>query len=211
MLHALISVVINGWLLFGVTSWIAFADNKNYHNDGVVFAKKRVKEVKKPKLEEIFENKWNLKKPNGEAVEGESCENCVASLEKPVELIKEINSELGDKNEENIKGEKNGEEILVFVSFSMPKDSLKELDWQADKYNARLLLRGLCANSFKKTSEKILEVNPNGLRLDIDPEEFRKHRIEKVPTFILIKDGKEVSRLSGNVSLEYATTKLREE
>lgn len=117
------------------------------------------------------------------------------------DLIKKINSEIkGDAKPGDKEGFAN-EKILVFISFSMPKNSINELNQEASKYGAELYLRGIFEKSFKKTAEKILEVNPN---------EFKKYKIEKVPTFVLLKDGKEVSRLLGNVSLDYANSKLRE-
>ena len=103
-----------------------------------------------------------------------------------------------------------GSSLVVFVSFSMPKASLVELSDQSLKYNATLVLRGICEGSFLKTKEKILEINPNGLRLDIHPDLFKQYDIKRVPTFVLVKNGKEVSRLSGNVTLEFASSKLME-
>jgi conjugal transfer pilus assembly protein TrbC len=99
--------------------------------------------------------------------------------------------------------------VVVFVSFSMPDASLKELGENADKYGATLVLRGLHEGSFVKTKEKILAINKNGIPLEINPELFRRYNIYRVPTFVLLKDGKEVHRLSGNVTLEYAAAKLR--
>jgi type-F conjugative transfer system pilin assembly protein TrbC len=100
--------------------------------------------------------------------------------------------------------------LVVFVSFSMPDVSLKELDENAEKYGAILVMRGLFEGSFVKTKDKILAINKNGLHLDINPELFRRYNIYRVPTFVLLKNGKEVHRLSGNVTLEYASAKLRE-
>ncbi|MDR1235381.1 MAG: type-F conjugative transfer system pilin assembly protein TrbC [Holosporaceae bacterium] len=100
--------------------------------------------------------------------------------------------------------------ILVFVSFSMPKISLTELSEQSQKYNATLVLRGIYQDSFLKTKDKILEINPNGLRLDINPRLFKEYGIERVPTFVLLRNGREVNRLSGNVTLEFAHSGLWE-
>ena len=72
-------------------------------------------------------------------------------------------------------------------------------------------MRGIYNNSFSKTKDKILEIEPKGLMIDIDPQLFRQFKIERVPTFILLKDGKEVNRLVGNVTLEFAHQKLNEE
>ena len=44
--------------------------------------------------------------------------------------------------------------------------------------------------------------------MDIDPQLFKQFKIERVPTFVLLKDGKEVNRLVGNVTLEFAHQKL---
>jgi type-F conjugative transfer system pilin assembly protein TrbC len=103
---------------------------------------------------------------------------------------------------------KNG--ILVFVSFSMPDISLRELGENAEKHGATLIIRGLHRGSFLKTRDKILSAGENGLQLDINPEFFRKYRADRVPTFILLENGEEIHRLSGNVTLEYAAAKLRE-
>jgi type-F conjugative transfer system pilin assembly protein TrbC len=99
--------------------------------------------------------------------------------------------------------------ILVFVSFSMPDISLRELGENAEKHGATLIIRGLHLGSFVKTRDKILSVSKNGLQLDINPEFFRKYRADRVPTFILVENGEEIHRLSGNVTLEYAAEKLR--
>jgi type-F conjugative transfer system pilin assembly protein TrbC len=101
--------------------------------------------------------------------------------------------------------------ILVFVSFSLPKTSLVELSRQAEKQGAILVLRGLYRGSFAKTRDKILSISKDGLNLSIDPELFRKYKILRVPTFILLRDGREVRRLSGNVTLDYAVTRLEAE
>jgi conjugal transfer pilus assembly protein TrbC len=100
---------------------------------------------------------------------------------------------------------------LVFVSFSMPKASLKELSDQCQKYGATLVLRGLHEGSFSKTKDKILEISQDGLQLDINPGLFKEYDVHQVPTFVLVKDGKEANRLRGNVTLEFAHQKLLEE
>ena len=92
----------------------------------------------------------------------------------------------------------------------MPKESLVELCNEAEKYNATLVIRGIYQNSFTKTKDKILNISPKGLALNIDPELFRKYGIQRVPTFVLIRNGREIRRLAGNVSLEFAARKLNE-
>lgn len=106
-------------------------------------------------------------------------------------------------------------EVLVFVSFSMPTVSFKNLAEEAaqgiihkkDQSPTRLVMRGLVENSFKETAKKIKELT---VGIDIDPKAFEEYGITRVPTFILVREGKEISRLSGNVSLSYAREKLQE-
>lgn len=97
--------------------------------------------------------------------------------------------------------------ILVFVSFSMPKASLKELSRQAKKYNAVLVMRGLYQDSFVKTAQKLEELD---IDVDIDPDVFEKYHITKVPTFIQIQAGSPIRRLSGNVTLPFCAEKFGE-
>lgn len=126
--------------------------------------------------------------------QGKGCKDCGAQVQ----------------NLESIKSDdKNG--ILIFVSFSMPKATLVELNNQSKKYKARLILRGLYRNSFAKMKDKILKIEPNGLTFDIDPQLFKKYKVERVPTFILLKNGQEINRLTGNVTLEFAHRKLNGE
>ena len=48
--------------------------------------------------------------------------------------------------------------ILVFVSFSMPKASLRALAQEVAKHNAVLVMRGLKGDSFKVTQKAFLEI-----------------------------------------------------
>lgn len=116
--------------------------------------------------------------------------------------------ESNQKAKEDIKKRKNQDnQILVFVSFSMPFLSLKNLAAEAEKYNAKLIIRGLIENSFKKTAEKLKDFESG---LEINPKLFKEYHIDKAPTFVLLNEGKEQHRLAGNVSLSYAATKLKE-
>lgn len=119
-------------------------------------------------------------------------------------------------------------EILVFVSFSMPKASLRTLAKEAAKHNAVLVMRGLKGDSFKTTQQAFLEIanETDNPKLDhneiaknapqdiqgfeVNPELFKTYHIKKVPTFVLVKNQAEVARLSGNVSLSFAAKKLKE-
>lgn len=96
--------------------------------------------------------------------------------------------------------------LYVFVSFSMPLHAIKELALQAEKHQARLIVRGLVDNSFKKTVQKISEFKSG---LEINPTLFKEFNVKNVPTFVLLEKGQEKNRLSGNVSLTYAAEQLK--
>jgi len=120
--------------------------------------------------------------------------------------------------------------ILVFVSFSMPKASLRALACEAAKHNAVLVMRGLKGNSFKTMQKAFLDLVGEGQNLDqanaqkinqgyeeasiqgfeVNPELFKTYKITHVPVFVLVKNTQEISRLSGNVSLDFAAKKLKE-
>jgi len=99
--------------------------------------------------------------------------------------------------------------LYVFVSFSMPENSMKALIEQARKSQAILVFRGMHAGSLPKTTKKLLELESRGVSAIIDPKLFQKHNIESVPTFVLTRDNAcencspFVDRMSGNVPLEY--------
>jgi len=86
-------------------------------------------------------------------------------------------------------------DLLIFVSFSMPFESLKALNLQTQKHGGKLVFRGLVGGSFKEMTQKLKGFEVEVL---IDPTLFRKHQVESVPTFIQNED-----RMSGNVSLNH--------
>lgn len=152
------------------------------------------------------------------------------SYKKGVELSQSLSnkiSSVGEQNKPCCQAEKfykqkisefknplmldnNSEKILIFVSFSMPEASLKALaaSMSSTSYQSTFIIRGLIDDSFKKTALKIKELNTE---MEVNPVDFEEYNVTKVPTFILVRKGKEVSRLSGNVTLDFALEKLREE
>ncbi len=132
-------------------------------------------------------------------------------------------------HDDKMSAPKNPEpKLLVFVSFSMPKASLRALAEEAGKHNAVMVMRGLKDDSFKTTQQAFLEiigvdknqdlknminqemVNQDMQGFEVNPELFKTYNITHVPVFVLIKNTQEISRLSGNVSLDYAAKKLKE-
>src|SRR5262249_14246652 len=112
------------------------------------------------------------------------------------------------------KAEERYPRLLIFVSFSMPIETLRQLSLQVHQAGGKLVLRGLINNSFKETIPKLKEL---GAEVLIDPTLFRTYRIDKVPAFVLqekspLFPGEAVRHdiLYGNVSLPYALKQFTE-
>lgn len=99
-----------------------------------------------------------------------------------------------------------GTHLYIFVSFSMPKESIKALALEAKKYNAVLVIRGLIENSFLKTATFLKEL---GEDVVLDPLLFRDYNIVVVPTFIEAQLSG-YRKISGNITLSYALSKFKE-
>lgn len=73
-------------------------------------------------------------------------------------------------------------QLLIFVSQSVPANSIKELWNQAQRVGGKLLFRGLVGGSFKETQRYIQDL---GIVADIDPTKYEEFGITHVPAFIL--------------------------
>lgn len=80
--------------------------------------------------------------------------------------------------------------ILIFVSFSMPKQSLEVYLRDAKKIGANVIIRGLINNSFQKTFREIssLVKTSHGLGVDLNPLWFKRFHITKVPAVVVIPE-----------------------
>jgi type-F conjugative transfer system pilin assembly protein TrbC len=94
---------------------------------------------------------------------------------------------------------------LVFISSSMPKESLKALATQAKLYDAKLVIRGMVAGSIQKTAKLSDEI---GYPLDIDPKLFETYKITQVPVFLVFHK-KKWHRLKGNVELSFVLETIK--
>ena len=119
----------------------------------------------------------------------------------------------------------NSDELLVFVSFSMPEPVLKSWLIDADSLRASVVLRGLINDSWPQTLTKIKRlVDQAGTGgMQIDPTLFQTFGIEQVPAIVRIRkhgepcdqtdsDCSEYGRfdvISGNISLSYALDKFK--
>lgn len=194
--------------LFAQMSSLNADDNiKTYTQQGEEFAQKMLSKSKID-LEKTFSEAKDLeillnKTPIDD---GKGCKDCGTSiLTQTQDDVDMYNHRLSGGTSAS-----DSSVTLVFVSFSMPDIAIKELCDNAARYGATIVLIGLHEDSFIATKDKILEINPDGISLSIHPDLFKQYDIKRVPTFVLVKDGQEVARLSGNVTLEFAVSKLEE-
>ncbi len=106
---------------------------------------------------------------------------------------------------ESISQEAKTPEVLIFVSLSMPEQSLKLWSQQAEKINGILLLRGLIDNSIQATTQKTVKLFSDSQKggFNIDPEKFTQYHIKSVPAVVLAK-GEDYDVVYGDTSLESA-------
>lgn len=112
-----------------------------------------------------------------------------------------------------------GPGLLVFVSFSMPQQTLERLVEQAARAKASLVLRGFVNGSLQETVLRVQRlIGQREVTLQIDPQAFDRFAIAKTPSFVLVRDGAQSKPCSsgqcfaaeafastaGDVSLEYA-------
>ena len=105
-------------------------------------------------------------------------------------------------------------ELFIFVSFSMPEQSLKLWAEQANLLGGKLLLRGFYDNSLEKTTVKTLELfgqNPN-VEIAIDPERFQQFNIQGVPAVVIAQPepSLEQNDLPPALDVVYGDTSLEE-
>ena len=98
--------------------------------------------------------------------------------------------ELGYRKDKKIESDflkMNILEMNVFVSFSMPEESLRAWVIQAHQFGANVYLRGLVDNSFPKTAEKIKSILKESDQggFSIHPMLFREEGIKVVPTVVV--------------------------
>ena len=77
------------------------------------------------------------------------------------------------------------EELLVFVSLSMPPESLKRLIRQTHQAGGSVLLRGFKEGSLKATAKAIQALGEAGGHVMIHPKAFTQYHVSSVPTVVL--------------------------
>lgn len=110
-----------------------------------------------------------------------------------------------------IQQRQSGRNLMVFISFSVPLESWKDLSAQLEKTDGVFVLKGIPDNSFEKLSEKLVELKAAGVNapIDIDPEKFETHGIVEVPAFVL-EEGPRTDKIFGNIRLDTALREIAE-
>lgn len=114
--------------------------------------------------------------------------------------------------------------FLVFVSLSMPSNSLKPLLEDVHRAGGVAVLRGFKDGSLKETASALLDITGEGEPLAgaaVDPRLFRSFAVKAVPTFIIpsgalgecsepdcTEPAPPHDRIAGNVTVSYALRQL---
>ncbi|EPB5915856.1 type-F conjugative transfer system pilin assembly protein TrbC [Citrobacter amalonaticus] len=112
-------------------------------------------------------------------------------------------------------GERPVDAAMVFVSFSMPPDELKQRLQDAAALNIPVVIRGMVNGDMRATANAVAglvkESNTGGVQ--IDPTTFRKYDITAVPVLIVAcgNQGDKVDRLQGDLTLHQALKRVAEE
>jgi conjugal transfer pilus assembly protein TrbC len=123
-------------------------------------------------------------------------------------------------------GRKQHADLLVFVTLSMPKESLKRLSQQTEAAGGVLVLRGL-KGSLKETARAVREISETA-SWQINPPAFTRYSIKAAPSFVITRDAQQYQAstsknedgcappqsfiaISGDVSLNYALEAIERE
>lgn len=112
--------------------------------------------------------------------------------------------------------------VMMFVSFSMPRQSLIAALRDANKIKASVVMRGLVNNSFKETFQAIgnLVKEAGGGGIELNPLAFKRFQIETVPAVVVISPNhpcltqpscsrqQDFDVMSGNIPLAAALREL---
>jgi len=118
-------------------------------------------------------------------------------------------------------GDRMTDALLIFVSFTMPSESIKRVVAQARKAGATVVLNGFKNNSWKATAEAIKSLGESGGNVTINPNAFTQYAIKSVPTVVLARPTSLVQldssgcalpntfvALAGDVSLTYSLEEI---
>ncbi len=129
---------------------------------------------------------------------------------------------VGEADEADGQAEKYADtRAILFASFSMPPESLRQMMREANAYGLNVVFRGFVNNSVYDTRialEEVFADDEEGEGFAIDPTLFRRFDIQAVPALVVLGEELDVcntpaceddvspihDRLSGNIPLETA-------
>jgi conjugal transfer pilus assembly protein TrbC len=132
-------------------------------------------------------------------------------------------AELASQYREVIKTQRPaGPDLLVFVSTSLPVQTLKRLAIQTKQAGGIMVFRGITGGlgkqAFNEWVTKLKPVIETGANIQIDPESFGRYNVSVVPTYVIALQSEkncgaescaaESSALAGDVTLAYALEKF---
>jgi len=104
---------------------------------------------------------------------------------------------------------------LVFVSFSMPPDELRQRVRDAALLKIPVVIRGMVNGDMRTTANAVAQLvkDTNTGGVQIDPVTFRQYGISAVPVVVVTcgSGGKTVDRLAGDVTLPEALKRITED
>ncbi|MEG5888168.1 type-F conjugative transfer system pilin assembly protein TrbC [Enterobacter ludwigii] len=119
---------------------------------------------------------------------------------------------LRQQQQQQTKPDDNAPAVMMFVSFSMPEDDLRERIKDAADLGVTVSLRGMVNGDMRQTGTRVAqlvkETNKGGMQ--IDPVSFRRYGVTSVPTLI-VKCGKASDRVQGDITLRDALKKVAED
>lgn len=115
---------------------------------------------------------------------------------------------------------KNEENLMIFISLSMPKEALVKLAKQAQATNALLVMRGveggISKGNWPRAMAALKPISDTGAAVVIHPDYFKQYQVKQVPTFVLVSNKQSLMascdssascdlklQASGDVSLDY--------
>ena len=77
--------------------------------------------------------------------------------------------------------------LMVFASFTMPRETLKRLIADASMAGGVVVMRGFKGGSIKSTALAVSDLGESSANVQINPAAFTKYRINAVPAVVLVK------------------------
>ncbi len=113
--------------------------------------------------------------------------------------------------------------VIVFISFSMPEQSIISTLQNAKKIQSSVVIRGLIHNSFKDTFVRMASIvkESGGGGVELNPPVFKKFNIQKVPAVVILPshdtcqsekicEESKFDVVYGDIPLSYALNSIRD-